>query len=109
MRLKTFLATALLTSAYGAGAASVSGTIKTLYGTPNGEVAIKLNEGFSEELINAECPGTNGFAGNKNADPFIKSMLLTAYVSQSNIRISIVGCEDHWLRIANVYLEPKDQ
>ncbi len=109
MKLKTLLITALLLKAFPANAVFVNGTIKTLFGSANGEVALKLNEGFPQEVINSECPGTNGFAGNKNPDPFLKSLLLSAYVSKSNVRLSISGCDGSWLKINNVYLEPASE
>lgn len=55
MKLKALLITVLVLKTFPASAVFVNGTIKTLFGDANGEVALKLNEGFPQEVINSEC------------------------------------------------------
>ena len=92
-----------ITAAF-ASAAPVEGTIKELFASGTGSVALKLVEGFPAELVASECPSYNGFAGAVDADPFLKSALLSAYVTKEKVRLSVSGCEGAWLKINAVYL-----
>lgn len=77
------------------------GTIKEIYIDKDGAVALKLNEGFTAEAI-AKCGSFNGYAGIRNADPAMKSLLLAAYASKAIIQLGITGCDGNWLKINDV-------
>ncbi len=82
-----------------------TGTIKELFVVETGSFALKLNEGFKSELVSSECPTYNGYAGNANADPILKSTILAAFAANHNVRLCINGCQgSSWLKITCAYV-----
>ncbi|MDZ7923415.1 MAG: hypothetical protein U5M23_05010 [Marinagarivorans sp.] len=77
------------------------GFIKELYVNTDGSIALKLEGGFSSD-VTTECPSHNGYAGVRNSDPIVKSMLLAAYTSKSKVKLGIGGCDSAWLKIFDV-------
>ncbi|WP_444901899.1 hypothetical protein ACJJIG_01095 [Microbulbifer sp. SSSA007] len=87
-----------------AHSAHTIGTISSYYSTTNGDVAIKLKEGFSDEA-EAECPTNNGYAGiSRDDDPILKSTLLSAAVAEKKVRLAVAGCQNSWIKINAVYV-----
>ena len=88
-------------------ASSDEGTISQMYVSASGNVAIQLTNGFSNSIANNECPGFNGWAGNTAADPMLKSALLAAKSSGSNVMLTISGCMAGtvWLKIIAAYIK----
>jgi len=84
-------------------ASHADGTISELFVDQDGAVALKLHEGFKADLVSAECPDYNGFAGNTNADPAMKSSLLAAFAADHKVRLCITGCQGSWLKITCIY------
>ncbi|WP_370978418.1 hypothetical protein [Agaribacterium sp. ZY112] len=79
-----------------------TGTIKEIYIDKNGAVALKLNEGFSSSVVSAECSTYNGYAGIRDSEPAMKSLLLAAYAAKATIKLGITGCDGNWLKINDV-------
>ena len=91
----------LFVSSFCSAYTQVSGTIEEIYVNETGAVAIKLDEGFTQQAIN-ECATFNGYAGNRTADPALKSLLLAAYSSKSRVKLGVNGCDGNWLKITDV-------
>ncbi|PCK29590.1 hypothetical protein [Pseudoalteromonas piscicida] len=85
----------------------ISGKVTELYASETGSIAVKLNtHNEYQSSAKAACPRYNGWTGNTNADPILKSVLLAAKASQTTIRISVRGCEADgaWAKAASVYM-----
>lgn len=85
----------------------ISGKVIELYANETGSIAVRLNtHNEYHSSAKAACPSYNGWTGNINADPILKSVLLTAKASQTTIRISVRGCEagGAWAKAASVYM-----
>lgn len=101
--LSLFLVVTLFTSKACNAYSQVTGTIKELYVHEFGQLALTLNEGFPQHAI-AECARYNGNAGSRSLSPFLKSLLLAAYISKTKVKIGVAGCDDNWLRIRDIRL-----
>ena len=82
------------------------GKVIDLYTEQSGKVAVRIEGGFVNANADGQCPTNNGWAGNYAADPFFKSVLLTARTTGKPARLVIQGCEagGGWLKIVSVYL-----
>ena len=85
----------------------ISGTVIELFANETGSIAVRLNtHNDYHGSAKAACPSYNGWVGNVNADPVLKSALLAAKAAQTPIRISVRGCEagGAWAKAASVYM-----
>jgi hypothetical protein len=94
----------ILVSPHCFAAGHAAGTLKELFVSDSGSIALKLNEGFDPALINSECPTYNGFAGHSSPDPALKSALLAAFAANQNVKLCISGCNGSWLKVTCVYV-----
>ncbi|MCU7796537.1 MAG: hypothetical protein KZQ75_05350 [Candidatus Thiodiazotropha sp. (ex Myrtea spinifera)] len=83
-----------------------TGTIKRLYASQSGAVAILLDGGFINGNADGQCPTNKGWAGNHAPDPFMKSVLLAAKTSRQKVTVTLQGCAPGggWFKITDVYL-----
>jgi len=86
-----------------AHAASDDGVISELFASSNGAIAIKLKGGFPNS--SDQCESFNGWAGNFDADPILKSALLAAKATGDTVTLSIAGCEGDWIKVHAVYIK----
>ncbi|MCP5078168.1 MAG: hypothetical protein GY951_08960 [Psychromonas sp.] len=86
---------------------SDSGVIKQLYVSSSGNIAVKLINGFPNSVAASECSTYNGWAGSTTADPALKSVLLAAKATGSNVSLVISGCDanNSWLKVHAVYVK----
>ena len=85
---------ALIFSAFSYAGSSDVGTISRLYVDSSGIMAIQLNNGFPNAVSSSQCPSSNGWAYLQPEAPTeLKSVLLAAKATQSQVSISIWGCE----------------
>ena len=85
----------------------ISGKVIELYANETGSIAVRLNtHNEYHSSAKAACPSYNGWTGNINADPILKSALLAAKASQTTVRISVRGCDagGAWAKAASVYM-----
>ena len=75
--------------------------ISEFYVRDNGDIAIKLQGGFSD-AVKQECPSNNGYAGIRDSEPLIKSFILAQYAANREVHIGVSGCSGAWLRILDV-------
>jgi hypothetical protein len=86
-------------------ATSDTGIITNIFVSASGSVAVKLDGGFPNSDNAGECPSYNGWAGvSASTDPAIKSAMLAAKVSGSNVALSITGCNGGWLNVNAIYV-----
>jgi|GEM_PF-2982912 hypothetical protein len=86
---------------------SATGKIIELYASESGGIAIRLDTHKNyESQAKTGCPNYNGWTGNINADPILKSALLAAKASKATVRISVRGCEagGAWAKAVSVYI-----
>lgn len=89
-----------------AGYSQDTGKITNFYSNLNGDVGIQLDNGFHNANKENQCPNNNGFAGvAANANPFIKSALLSAKAANKTIVVTTYGCQGSWLKIVDMYIK----
>ncbi|MEC4088705.1 MULTISPECIES: hypothetical protein [Pseudoalteromonas] len=95
---------ALLFSGSALASFEMSGKIIRLFVSETGSIAVRLDKNYNDSAKQA-CPGFNGWAGNVSADPILKSTLLAAHASKTNVALSISGCTagGAWVKVAAVY------
>lgn len=92
------------TGSVSAGYSQDSGVVSNVFVTPSGLIALKLDQGFPNAQTSNQCPGNNGWAGHKSADPILKSAILMAKASGGQISVIVEGCEGAWFKIKDIYL-----
>lgn len=89
------------------GAATDSGKVKAFFAGPNGMVAIQLDNGFPNAKANGVCSSASGaWAGSTTADPILKSALLAAKTSESQVTVTLNGCDSGglWYKVENIFI-----
>ena len=90
-------------------AASDKGHISVYFASGSGNVAIQLDHSFPNAIAAGECPTADGsaYAGVSAAvDPILKSTILAAKASDSEVTIITEGCEvgGGWYKLKDMYI-----
>ena len=100
-----FLITALFYSSISLGSSVVEGTIKEIFVSENGAIALILSEGIPQETKTLECPSANGYAGNRASAPLMNSALLAAYTAKKKVKLCLTGCDGSWIKVTCVLVK----
>ena len=87
------------------GSSVVEGTIKEIFVSQNGSIALRLSEGIPQETITLECPSANGYAGSSTSDPLMNSALLAAYTAKKKVKLCLTGCDGAWIKVTCVFVK----
>ncbi|ALQ08176.1 hypothetical protein D172_008960 [Pseudoalteromonas sp. Bsw20308] len=106
MKKKLIASLIMISSSVMAGTGDV-GKISELFVEDSGAMAIKLSNGFPKSIASSECPTNNGWAGVTIDSPELKSALLAAKATQSEVSVSIYGCtrSNAWFKVRSVYVK----
>lgn len=89
-----------------AGWSQDSGRIAQLFATPDGAIAIALDNGFPNAIAAQQCPAGDGqWAGVATSNAAFKGALMLAKSAGSQIVVTTLGCEGSWLKIIDVYVK----
>ncbi|MDL5364066.1 hypothetical protein QSH18_00430 [Xanthomonas sp. NCPPB 2654] len=88
-------------------AADDSGKIVEIYAHPDGQIALKLDNGLPNSNTTNNCGvSSNPWAGvATTADPIVKAAILSAYTSKSNVTLVTMGkCVGTWIKIEAMHV-----
>ena len=83
-------------------AADDSGKIVELYAHPDGQMAVRLDNGLPNSNVANNCGSANNqWAGvAATVDPSIKAAMLAAHTSKANVMLITMGkCVGGWIKI----------
>ena len=101
-----FAAGMSLSFAANAGYSQDSGLITQIFATPEGAIALNLDNGFPNAKAAGQCAASDGYwAGIVTADPVFKATLLMAKSKGYRVVVTTLGCEGGWFKIMDVYVK----
>ena len=105
---KLYFSLALMLASAQSMAADDSGKIVELYAHPDGQMAVRLDNGLPNSNVSNNCGSANNqWAGvAATADPSIKAAMLAAYNSKANVMLISMGkCVGGWIKIEAMSLK----
>lgn len=94
--------------ALGAEYSQDNGKISQLFVTPAGSLGFQLvggKEGIPNAVTKFSCTSGGGWIGHATMDSVFKSVILAAKASDSEVAVTIEGCEGSWFKVKDVYVK----